>query len=195
MDKNQILVPARTYVYLAPVGTTAPEDATTALDPAWKSVGFTTPDSLSFSTEPEFQEVTSAQSDYPTLRFQTSDSATLAVTLQQWNAPNFQAVYGGGTIEEIMDETGTAPLDPPQFKFVPPKIGEREEKAAIVETIFGAKHYRIVFPRAMQLEGVQMDLQKSQEAQLPLSLGILGGDLADPWYLVTDDPAFDPTGL
>jgi hypothetical protein len=185
VSSSEILIPARTYVHLADVGTVAPVDSVVALGVGWTNVGFTTPDSLSFSTEPEFQEVAVAQSDYPALRFQTSESATVGVVLQQWNSANFLAVYGGGTITEDPVATGN-------FKFVPPAIGERQEKAAIVETIFGARHYRFVFPRCMQMEGVQMDLQKGQEARLPLSLGILGGDLADPWYLLTDDPAFAP---
>lgn len=185
VSSTEILIPARTYVYLADVGTIAPVDSVVALDPEWLNVGFTTPDSLSFSTEPEFQEVAVAQSDYPALRFQTSESATVGVTLQQWNSANFLAVYGGGLVTED-------PLASGNFKFVPPSIGERTEKAAIVETIYGAKHYRLVFPRVMQMEGVQMDLQKGQEAQLPLSLGVLGGDLVDPWYMLTDDPAFAP---
>lgn len=184
MDKNEILIPARTYLHLAPVGTVAPVDSTVALGTGWVNVGFTTPDSLSFATEPEFQEVPVAQSDYPALRFQTSESATVGIVLQQWNAHNFQAVYGGG---EVTAGAGTG-----EFKYVPPKIGERLETAAIVETIFGARSYRFVFPRAMQMEGVSLDMQKGQEARLPLSLGILGGDLADPWYLLTNDPAFDP---
>ena len=185
VTSTEILIPARTYVHLAPVGTTAPVDSVVALDPAWVNVGFTTPDSLSFSTEPEFQEVAVAQSDYPALRFQTSDSATVGVVLQQWNAANFSAVYGGGEVTED-------PVTSGNFKFVPPRIGERLETAAIVETIFGARHYRFVFPRAMQMEGVQLDLQRGQEARLPLSLGVLGGDDVDPWYLLTDDPAFAP---
>lgn len=183
MDKNEILIPARTYVHLADVGTLAPVDSVVALDPEWVNVGFTTPDSLSFKTEPNFQEVPTAQSDYVALRFQTSESATVGVTLQQWNAANLAAVYGGGVVTED-------PLASGNFKFVPPRIGERTEKAAIIETIYGSRNYRWVFPRCMQMEGVQLDLQKGQEARLPLSLGVLGGDLADAWYLLTNDPAF-----
>lgn len=187
-DSSQILIPARTYVYLADVGTTAPVDAVVALDAGWVNVGLTTPDSLSFSTSPEFQEVESAQSDYPSLRFQTKESATVSVQLQQWNSANLQAVYGGGVVTEVTPAT-----TPPTYKFVPPKIGERGEKAAIVETIYGARNYRWVFPRVMQLEGVQVDLQKGQEARLPLSLGVLGGDVADAFYLLTNDPSFAPS--
>ncbi|MEQ7008467.1 hypothetical protein ABN028_20035 [Actinopolymorpha sp. B17G11] len=182
---SEIVVPSRTYVYLAAVGSTAPADATTALAAPWVNVGLTTPDSLAFNTEPEFEEVTSAQSDYPTRRFQTSDAAAIECDLQQWNAANFQSVYGGGEITTI-----TGP--PINYKFTPPKVGDRTEKAAVIEVIDGAKHYRFVFPRAMQVEGVELELQKAQEGRLALRLAVLGGDGTDPWYLLTDDEAFNP---
>lgn len=187
LDNTQLTVAARTYLYLGDVGAVAPTNVTTAVGSDYKNVGHTTPDSMSFSTEPNFVEVPSAQSDYPVLRFQTSDSATLAVQLLQWSSGNFQAVYGGGTITTVV---GT----PTQYKFVPPKIGERKEVSAVLETIFGAKRYRFVFPRSMQVQGVQLDLQKGQESRLPLSLSILGGDDLEPWYLLTNDPNFAPTG-
>jgi hypothetical protein len=187
-DSSQIIVAARTNIFLAPKGTAAPADALVALAAPWLNVGLTTPDSLSFSTEPNFQEVPTAQSDYPALRFQTDETATVAVELLQWNTSNFQSVYGGGTVTEIVP-TAT----PKQYKFVPPAIGERKEIACIVEVIFGLKHYRYVFPRVFQLEGVQLDLQKGQESRLPLSLGVLGGDLISAWFLLTDDASFAPT--
>lgn len=189
-DNTQIVVPARTYLWLADVGATAPVDASTAMGTGWFNCGYTTPDSMQFSTDPQFQEVPSAQSDYPVFRFQTSESATVAVELLQWSGPNFKAAYGGGTVTAVTPATV-----PPTFKFVPPKIGERVEKAAVLETIMGAKHYRFVFPRALQMEGINLGLAKTQESRLPLSLGIQGGDLADPWYLLTDDPAFDPAAV
>lgn len=181
------LVPSRTHVYLAATGSTEPATSVDALDVAFKSVGNTTPDSLSFSTEPEFEEVQSAQSDFPIRRFQTSESGTISVDLLDWNDDNFIAVYGGGTVTEPDPTT-----NPGEFKFVPPALGGRQEKAAVVEIIDGTKHYRYVFPRTMQVEGVETELNKSSAASLPLRLAILGDDGVDPWYLLTDDPAFDP---
>lgn len=180
-DPTRIVVPGRTRVYLAQVGTTAPANSTAALAAGWTEVGLTTADSLSFATEPEFEEVTSAQSDFPTRRFQTSDGATVSVDLQEWSKDNFIYAFGGGTVTQV--SAG-------QYKFVPPSLGSRSEFAAIIEIIDGAKHYRYVFPRVMQVEGVEQELQKGQEARLPLRLAVLGSDGVDAFYLLTDDPAF-----
>jgi hypothetical protein len=185
-NANHIVVPARTRVWLAPVGTTAPTDATVTMPTGWYSVGLTTEDSLKFTEEPSFEQVKSAQTDFPSRTFQTSDSATIEVDLQQWNGKNFQAVYGGGTITEITPTEGTAK----HYKFAPPRIGGRSEVAAIIEVIDGAKAYRYVMPRTMQMEGVSKDLQKAKESVLPLRLAIQGGDDSDAWYLLTNDPAF-----
>jgi hypothetical protein len=186
-NSTEIVVPSLTRVWLGPVGTAAPADATVPMPAGWRSVGLTTEDSLKFNTEPNFEQVRSAQSSYPTRTFQTTDAATVEVDLQQWSAPNFQAVYGGGAVTEI-----TAAGSEKHYKFVPPRIGGRSEVAGCVEVIDGGKHYRYMLPRTMQMEGVSKDLAKTKEAVLPLRLAVQGGDEADAWYLITDDPAFTP---
>ncbi|MGW0757177.1 phage tail tube protein [Streptomyces sp. NPDC002814] len=186
-NSTEIVVPARTRLWLAVVGTPAPADATVAMPTGWYSVGLTTEDSLKFNEEPQFEQVKSAQTDFPSRTFQTSDSATIEVDLQQWNAKNFKAVFGGGTISEITP-AGTTTVK--HYKFAPPRIGGRSEIAAVIEVIDGPKTYRYVVPRAMQMEGVQTDLQKAKESVLPLRLAVQGGDDSDAWYLITNDPAF-----
>ncbi|MFD7830704.1 hypothetical protein [Streptomyces sp. MJM8645] len=185
----ETVVPGRLYLYLAPVGTVAPTDATVALAAGWRSVGHTTEDSLKFKEEPNFESMKSAQSDFAVRQFQTADAVTVEMDLLQWSAANFKAVYGGGKIAEIMP-SGGLDKDARHYKFVPPRIGERIEIAALLEVLDGGKHYRFVFPRAMQLEGVANDLQKGSGSKLPLRLGLLGGDDTDAWYMLTDDPAF-----
>lgn len=185
LNAQEVLLPARANVYLAPLGTAAPADSVVALAADWKVVGHTDPESLSFATEPEFGEVNSHQSDYPIRRFQTSDKASVSVDLLQWNAANMKSVFGGGTVTETTAGSGN-------FKFVPPKIGEREEVSCVLEVIDGDKHYRWVFVNTSQIEGVQSELGKGQQSKLPLRLAINGADGADAWYLLTDDPAFDP---
>jgi hypothetical protein len=175
-------------VYLAPVGTIAPDGPVATLDPAWKDVGLFTPDSLEWATNPGFQEVNSHQSNYPTRRFQTTDAATVQVDLQEWSGDNFKSVYGGGTVTSVTPSGGGAPY----YKFSPPAIGGRTNVAAIIEVTDGTKHYRRIVPKCMQSEGVTQQWHKTAESTLPLRLSILGSDVGDPWYDVTDDPAFDP---
>jgi hypothetical protein len=184
-NKAQITVAQMARVFLAPVGTVAPADSTVVMPTGWRDVGYFTPDSLHFATDPSFEEVRSHQSNYPTRRFQTEDAATCEVDLQQWNGQNFMAVYGGGTITTI---TGT----PSQYRFAPPAIGARTQVSAVIEIIDGAKHYRRVIPSCEQVEGVDQTFEKTSESILPLRLSVIGSDLGDPWYDLTDDPAFAP---
>lgn len=185
LNSQESLVASRVYVYLAPVGTTAPADVETALANTWRNVGHTTPDSLSFTTEPEYQEIPSHQSDYPIRREKTSESASISVDLLQWNAGNLIASHGGGTVTETAPASGV-------FKFTPPSLGGSAEKSAVVEIIDGTKIYRFVYPRVLQIEGVQNEFQKGQGSILPLRLAVLGDDGAAPFYMLTNDPAFDP---
>ena len=106
LNSQETVIPSRVNLYLAPVGTAAPVDSVTALDPAWKHVGHTVPDSLSLAAEPEFGEVNSHQSDFAIRRFKTSDSSRLSVDLLQWSAANFRYVYGGGSVNEPVPASG-----------------------------------------------------------------------------------------
>ncbi len=182
-NASQVVVPARTYIYLAPVGTMAPVDVATDPTSEWIYVGLTTPDSLAFNTEPEFEEVNSGQSDYPVRRFMTSETATVEVDLIQWNEFNLKNVYGGGAVTQA--SAGV-------YKFTPPTAGARTERAAIIDVVDGTKRYRYIVPRTMQVEGVSSDLQKGQEARLPLRLAVLGADDVVPWTMLTNDAAFLP---
>jgi hypothetical protein len=182
-DATRIVVAQNARVYLAPVGTTAPTSAVSVLDAAWKEVGLFTPDSLKFATDPSFEEVRSHQSNYPTRRFQTQDAATVEVDLQEWSGNNFLAVYGGGTL--------TSP-SAGVYKFTPPSIGARIDVAAIVEIVDGGKTYRRIIPRCTQTEGVEQSFTRTAESTLPLRLSVLGSDVGDPWYDLSNDPLFDP---
>jgi hypothetical protein len=184
-NKARILVAQMARVWLAPVGTAAPADATVPMAAAWKDVGLFTPDSLRFSTSPNFEVVNSHQSNFATRRIQTTDEATMQVDLQEWSLSNFQAVYGGGTIASIV---GT----PTQYRFAPPSIGARTQVSCVIEIIDGSRHFRRVIPCAEQSEGAELDLSKGSAATLPLRLTVIGSDLGDAWYDLTDDPAFAP---
>lgn len=185
LDKSQIVVPSRTTVYLGATGLTLPEDPAAIPPSPWFNVGHTTEDSLTFETQPEFDQVTSAQSDFPVKKFQIRDAATLQVDLEQWNGANFRAVFGGGTITEITPST-----NPKRWKFVPPRLGEREEVSALVHVVEGAKNYMYIIPFGQQTQGLSQTLGKGKNSILPLRLEVIGGDNTDAWWMITDDQSF-----
>jgi len=190
-NANNIVVAQMARVYLAPVGTPAPAGPATVMAAAWREVGLFTPDSLSWSTDPSFEEVRSHQSNFPTRRFQTEDAATMEVDLQEWTGENFKAVYGGGTVTVVPAQTDPVAI-PEHYRYSPPAVGGRSTVAACIEIIDGAKHYRRMIPRCEQSEGVEQSFERTSESTLPLRLSVLGSDLGDPWYDLTDDPAFEP---
>lgn len=188
-DATRITVAQMARVWIAPVGTAAPDGPSITMPTGWFDVGFFTPDSLQFTTAPAFNAVQSHQSAYRTRSIQTEDAATIQVNLQEWSAANFKTVYGGGQITEITPSGGGTPY----FKFTPPSLGGRGQVAACVEISDGATYFRRIVPRSEQVEGVTIQLQKTQEATLPLRLTVLGSDVAAPWYDLTNSAAFDPT--
>lgn len=187
-DASRILVAQMARVYLAPVGTTAPDGPTVAMPDGWYEVGYFTPDSLQWATDPSFEEIQSHQSNYPTRRVQTTDAATLQVDLQEWSYQNLLAVYGGGSITQVTaGGTGT-----PYYKFTPPSIGGRGQTSATVEIIDGTRHYRRIIPVCEQSEGVELSFEKTSESTLPLRLTVIGSDALDPYYELSDDISMAP---
>ncbi len=189
-DATRIVVAQMARVYLANVGTVAPDGPTVAMPTGWREVGLFTPDSLGFATDPSFEETRSHQSNYPTRRFQTEDAATAEVDLQEWSAANFRAVFGGGTVVSVTPAAAGAPV---YYRFSPPAVGGRTNVAACIEIIDGTKNYRRIIPKCEQTEGVDQTFEKTAESTLPLRLSVLGSDVGDPWYDITNDPAFAPT--
>lgn len=186
---NKPFVAMMARVWLAPVGTVAPAGPTVVMPTGWKDVGLFTPDSLQWSTDPQFEEARSHQSNYPTRRWQTEDAATLEVDLQEWSGDNFKAVFGGGTITEV---SVTGPPAYTYYKFSPPAVGARVSVSACIELADGARHLRRIIPVCEQTEGVEQSFNKTQESTLPLRLSVIGSDVGDPWYDVSDIPEFAP---
>jgi hypothetical protein len=183
-DPTRLTVAQQARVYLAPTGTLAPADESAALDPAWREVGLFTPDSLRFTDDPNFESVTSHQSSYPTRRFQTTDAATVQVDLQEFSGKNMIAVMGGGVITQV--STG-------HYKYSPPAVGGRSQVAAIVQIEDGSRRFRIVIPVAIDDQQVQFDLRKANETTLPLRLTVIGSDVGDPWYMLTNAADWSPS--
>lgn len=187
-DPTRIVVAQMARVYLAPVGTPAPDGPTIVMPTGWRDVGLFTPDSLQWATDPSFEEVRSHQSNYPTRRFQTQDAATMEVDLQEWSGDNFLSVFGGGTLSEVTPGGGGNTY----YKYTPPTVGGRATVAVCIEIIDGDVHFRRLVPRAQQVEGVTQSWTKTAESTLPLRLSVLGGDIGAPFYDITDSEAFEP---
>ena len=132
------------HIFRAPVGTTLPTDATTALDAAFIDMGYASEDGLTNSNSPE-STVINAWGGTPVLTIQESKEDTFQlVFISAENVEVQKMVYGTSNV------TGT---DVASGLTVKANAKELEEYAYVVETIArGNIAHRIVIPSAKPTE-------------------------------------------
>lgn len=181
-DVDQIVVGANGKLWTAPVGTAAPADEDAAPGAGWVELGFASEDGATLTDSRTLEPIPVWQLFYPARRIVTERDFSVAFVLRQWSADTVSLAFGGGTITEP---------SPGHFKYAPPSPEDIDERALMVDWQDGAKHYRLVLPRGVVTENVETNLVRTGAADLPITFGIIGSETGDPWYLLTDDPAFE----
>jgi hypothetical protein len=183
-DSSQIVIPSTTTLWLAAVGTAAPADESADPGDGWAETGLSIEDGTTIVGNPQFGEVFSHQSAWATRVFKSRDAMTVSVILQQFNKDNLIAGAGGGTVTTV--STG-------HFKYVPPTATSSTPTAALLDFV-DEFLYRLVIPKGRVKGGLNLAIQRVKEMQLPLAIEVEGGTAGvDPWYLLTNDPSFDPS--
>lgn len=188
-NPDQIVVGASGDVYVAPTATAAPTDPITTLPGAWIKLGLITENGIEQTPSTESNDIMAWQSFYPVRSVVTSRGFTIGFGLLQWSRTTFPFAMGGGTVTTVPEDAGP-PVVPAFHKYVPPAPQNRDERSMVVEWQDGTKNYRLVIPRGEVSDLGTSNLVKSDASALPVTFKVLGGDVGDPWYLLTNDPAF-----
>lgn len=153
-------------VYRAPLGTTPPTDATTALDKAFKSLGYISENGLTNSNSPESDSIPAWGGD-KVLYYQTAKDDTFGFMLiEAMNEDVLKTVYGDknvtGTLADGLTVKATAV--------------EAADSVWVVETILrGGAVKRIVIPCA-HITKIEDIVYKDDE---PLGYGVTLGATPD----------------
>lgn len=184
-DPGEIVIGANGTVRVAPLGTVVPASINVAPAVGWVDLGYVTEDGATVTDGKSLQSIRAWQSFYDLRRIVESRSFRLAFTLQQFNRVNLELALGGGEVTEVGTDTGF-------FRYVPPAPEEIDIRMAMVEWNDGDRRYRLTLPRAMSVENVEFNLQRTSNIGLALALEVLGEEGQDAYILDTDDPAFEP---
>lgn len=177
----ELKVGANGSIHVAPVATTAPADEVAAYGSGWIDLGLMSEDGVKLRDEKTEQAFRSWQLFYPARKQITERRFTSAFVMQQWNKNNIPLAFGGGTVSTV--STG-------HYKYQPPAPQTRDERALGIDWLDGSYHYRLLIPKGQVGEPVESDVNKGNLALLPITFEVIGGETGDPWYLLTDDPAF-----
>jgi len=130
-------------VHVAPVGTTLPTDATSALDATFKSLGYISEDGLTNANSPESENIQAWGGDV-VLSPQTSKSDTFTYKLiEGLNVDVLKFVYGDDNVTGDLD-TGIE---------VKANNKEAEERTIVIDMVLkGGFLKRVVIPRAKTTE-------------------------------------------
>lgn len=121
--------------YRAPIGTTLPTDATTALDAAFKPLGYISEDGMTNSNTADVSEITAWGGDV-VANGQTTKPDTFAATFIEQSVELLKAVYGDDNVTGTFDAGVT----------VKATSAEAKKYAWVVEMVMTEGIKRIVIP-------------------------------------------------
>lgn len=154
------LGPGRLYV--APVGTAAPTDLTTALGAAWEPIGYTEEGS-EFSYEVSSEPVEVAEELDPLFYRTTGRSGTVSFAMAENTARNLTIAFNGGDV--------SAPATDGSVTYTPPEPGTEERRALLFESEDGEERW--VWPQVFQGGNVSMARRKGAEkTTLPVEMRV-----------------------
>jgi len=168
-------------VYVARIGTALPVGSEDAGDAVFVDLGTVKEDGVTVTPSESFGKVGAWQSAKAVRTVKTEDELSVSFSLMQWNEETVPLALGGGTISAT---TG------PETKYVPPAAGTVDERIFVVEWIDDTNDYRLVIPRGMVIDVSDIELTKSQAAELALTVEVLGST-PDDFIIFTNDPAWD----
>ena len=173
LTQGAVRVAGTGEVSMANSGATAPTNATSALDAAFKGLGYTDTDGVQFQLSRDTGQIDGWQGSK--LRVVTNaEPITVSFKLLETRTDTLLAAFGGGTVGA--------------YSFTPPTEGTNKERALVVHFDDDTLKYRWYFPKA-QLEGdISFDLTRGAAVGYDVTFGILAN--TPRFQLFTNDSTY-----
>jgi hypothetical protein len=183
-DSQQIKVAAAGGLYIAQYDDepTLPTDLDTALDAAFKEVGYASDDGVTFTKSESVEDINVWQKQTPARKIVTGRDFSAVASLVQFTRENVEVAFGGG--EWTSPKSGVYRFDPPK------DYDPLTDWVAVIETKDGERVDRWVIERCNITGDVETHAVRNAAMLLPITLSALTPDGKDrPWYYLSNDNA------
>jgi hypothetical protein len=182
LTSGEVRVAGTGELFLGPVGTALPVDASVAIDPAFKGYGYTTQDGVVLSKSITREGIMAWQSSVPVRYITTEQEFTVQATFLQSNEDVMKvwlqsSDFAGSSGKYKAD----VPVDPPFLQY-----------ALVLEWKDGALVSRLTMAKCSITETGDVNIAR-QAVQFPVTFGALApdtGTVLASW--LTTDAAFGP---
>lgn len=176
LTSGAVVVAGTGELYIAASGTTAPTDATSALPVAWKGLGYTTEDGVSFSLSRETTDLNAWQGSKLRV-LTTAEPITVTASFLETKTDVLLTAFGGGTVSN----NGTV------SKFTPAAEGTNTIRSMCVDVTDAGTgfKYRWWFSK-VQIEGsVEFSLTRTDGVAYAVTFGVLAD--SPKWAMFSND--------
>jgi hypothetical protein len=187
--KNQLRVGANGSLYVAPIGTTLPTTIASVASfvVPWQEIGLATEEGVTLTWSADYTDIRAWQSFYVQRKLTTSKDFTVEAQLEQWNqfttALALGARWGSAGVQKLFPNSPDV-IDSRVLTVVWTDTGQPDSGAAAVYT------YALVVPNcAPTADTVEVAINRSDIAKLPLTFTATPDGTNDPWYILSNDPA------
>jgi hypothetical protein len=167
--------------YFAAQGTTAPTDATTALNVAFRDAGWCTSDGLTRAVAEDSNDISAFGSGAPVRTLVTNSRVTFALGFLESN-PISLAVYHRLPLTAITPEAATGAFD------VTEGAHRVARYAAVFEVVDGTNHVRAYCPSVEVTDRADLSVQAGNEISYGVTLTAYPGSdgVAVHWFYILD---------
>lgn len=178
---SEIVVGANGTVRVASTATARPADISVAYAAGWKDLGYTDENGITLKDAKTIIDIPVWQLFYPGRKIVGSRAFTASQVLRQFSGDQVELAFGGATVVE--DSAG-------KFSIHPPAAETLSIVQYSVEWLDGSHKYRWFLPACIVEDDVEFKVARTSATDLPITLGVVGSDGAEPWFGQTDDPSF-----
>lgn len=173
LTAGNVRVAGTGHIYKAPTGTTLPTDHTTALNAAFKELGYYTEDGFKLGKSKSSTDIKGHNGDV--IRTVVTESkTTMDFTLKEWNLEAAKAMFGSANVTVA---TGTT---------IKVNSAAGDRCCWVLEAVDGATVTRTVLPDAQVVtDSQELAFSNSQSADFPVSLVCYPDGTGNSGYIYT----------